>query len=195
MRELRFPASEAEIRALKVGDELAVSGVIVTARDAAHKFMVEHSRDETPVADALKDGAIYHCGPVTIQEGGEWKFLAAGPTTSIREEPYQAAVMEKFGVRGVIGKGGMGPKTVEACRRLGGVYLHAIGGAASSLAQCVKRVLAVHKYEEFGPPEAFWVIEVEKFPVVVTIDSRGESLHQKILEMSKQNLESLLSKP
>ena len=194
MRELRFPASEEDVRALRLGDEVLLYGVIVTGRDAAHKFMAEHPVAETPVAGELRGGCIYHCGPVVLKEGGQWRFVAAGPTTSAREEPYQAGVIEKFGLRAVLGKGGMGDKTREACQRLGCVYIHAIGGAAASLAACVKRVLAVHKYDEFGPPEAFWVIEVEKFPVVVTIDAHGASLHQEVLASSKAQLEALLAK-
>ena len=192
MVELHYPASEEAIRALKVGDEVLVSGVMVTARDAAHKFMVEQPAQSTPVRELLRDGFIYHCGPVVAREGEGWRFVAAGPTTSIREEPYEATVIEKFGVRGVIGKGGMGNKTRDACQRLGCVYFHAIGGLATSLATCVTRVREVFMLEEFGSPEAFWVIEVKQFPVVVTIDAHGASLHQKIQEASKVRLDALV---
>jgi len=126
------------------------------------------------------------------KEGDEWSFVAAGPTTSIREEPYQAKVIEQYGVRGVIGKGGMGGKTLEACRKLGAVYFHAVGGCGTLVGQSVKKVEAVHKLEEFGTPEAFWVIRVEDFPAVVTMDSHGESLHDRIESDSKAKLEALL---
>ena len=192
MRKIEYPVSEKAVRSLKVGDEVVVSGVMVTARDAAHKFMVEHAVEETPVRDLLRDGFIYHCGPVVGKTSDGWKFIAAGPTTSIREEPYEATVIERFGVRGIIGKGGMGAKTSEACVKYGCVYLHAIGGLASSLAQCVRRVRDVYMYDEFGSPEAFWVIEVVDFPVVVTMDAHGASLHRRIEEESRERLAELI---
>ncbi len=205
MRKLTVPISEETIRALQVGETVSLSGVIVTGRDAAHKYMIEnfiHTNGQPPQSErevyaALKeilgDGVLYHCGPVVKKEGNTWHFVAAGPTTSIREEPYEADVMEHFGIRAVIGKGGMGPKTLEACQRLGAVYLHAIGGAASLIAQSVKEVLAVHKLE-FGVPEAFWVIRVEDFPAVVTMDSHGNSLHKQVVQQSEAQLAALLEK-
>lgn len=191
MRELTTPISEEDIRSLKAGDLVALTGIVVTARDAGHKLMVEE-RPEF-LDELLEGGVIYHCGPVVRKDGDAWKFVAAGPTTSIREEPYQAKVMETYGVRGVIGKGGMGPKTLEACGRLGGVYFHAIGGCGTQIAQSVKEVLDVFKLEEFGTPEAFWVCRVEKFPVVVTMDSHGTSVHDAIEASSMARLEELLS--
>jgi fumarate hydratase class I len=121
----------------------------------------------------------------------QYKFVAAGPTTSIREEPYQGLVMEHFQIRGVIGKGGMGATTLAACQQVPGVYLHAIGGAASLIAQTVTRVLGVYKYD-FGVPEAMWVIEVKDFPVVVTMDAHGGSLHAEVADRSKAALKDLL---
>jgi fumarate hydratase subunit beta len=141
----------------------------------------------------LAGGAIYHCGPVVAGlETRDYRFVAAGPTTSTREEPYQGDVMRYFNVKGVIGKGGMGPKTLAACQEVPGVYLHAIGGAASLIAQSVQRVLDVHKLE-FGVPEAMWVIEVKDFPAVVTMDSHGESLHAEIAQKSKAVFDELLA--
>jgi fumarate hydratase class I len=110
--------------------------------------------------------------------------VAAGPTTSIREEPYQADIIQRFGVKAVIGKGGMGAKTQKACREHGCVYLHAIGGAAQIYAQCVQRVLSV-RLEEFGSPEAVWELEVRNFPAVVTIDSHGNNLQEVVAEHSR----------
>jgi fumarate hydratase class I len=137
----------------------------------------------------LRDGVIYHCGPVVIKDdAGKWKVVAAGPTTSAREEPYQGDIMRKFGLRGVIGKGGMGAKTLDACREVGGVYLHAIGGAAQVLAEHIKSVRAVYFLEEFGSPEAIWELEVERFPVVVTMDAHGGSLHREVFERSQAEL-------
>ncbi len=117
MKKIPLPVDENTIRALRVGDEVTLTGVMVTARDAAHKYMVENPADE--MRPLLDGSIIYHCGPVVRKDGGEWRFVSAGPTTSIREEPYQATVIEKFGVRGVIGKGGMGAKTADACQRFG----------------------------------------------------------------------------
>jgi fumarate hydratase subunit beta len=128
--ELRMPLSEADIRALKTGDVVSLTGRIVTGRDAAHTFLVEQFR---PEYKELLDGSfIYHCGPVVRKRDGEWEFVSAGPTTSIREEPYQAEVIERYGLRGVIGKGGMGARTLAACGKFGAVYLHAVGGRAPS---------------------------------------------------------------
>lgn len=205
MRELTVPISEETIRALAVGEPVRLSGVIATGRDAAHKYMVENfvkTGGQPPAAEAdtyaalrdvLAGGVIYHCGPVVQKTGDRWSFVAAGPTTSIREEPYQAEVIGHFGLRAVIGKGGMGPKTLAACQEHGAVYLHAIGGAASLIAQSVKEVLTVYKLE-FGVPEAFWIIRVEDFPAVVTMDSHGASLHQQMMERSSARLADLLAR-
>jgi fumarate hydratase subunit beta len=181
-KKIELPVSEADIRALKAGDEVEISGIMVTARDAAHKYMVEKKPDY--LHKVLNGSMIYHCGPVVGKEGGKYRFIAAGPTTSIREEPYEADVMGHYKVRGVIGKGGMGPKTLEGCKQCGGVYLHAIGGLAAVLAECVTEVVDVHMLEEFGVPEAIWVIRVKDFPAIVTMDSHGTSLHKAILDAS-----------
>ncbi len=191
--KLKVPISEEEIRKLKVGDEVLLSGIIVTARDQAHKLMVEKKPDF--IREYLKESVIYHCGPVVRKnEDGSWSFVSAGPTTSIREEPYQADVICEYNVRGVIGKGGMGKKTLEGLKKCGAVYFHAVGGAGTLIANAVKRVVEVFKLEEFGTPEAFWVIEVEDFPLVVTMDSHGNSLHEKILEDSRKKYEKLIGK-
>ncbi|MGA1847444.1 FumA C-terminus/TtdB family hydratase beta subunit [Deferribacter abyssi] len=189
--KLTTPISEEEIRKLKVGDEVLLSGTIVTARDQAHKLMVEEKPDF--IREYLKDSVIYHCGPVVKKnDDGSWEFVAAGPTTSSREEPYQADVICEYQVRGVIGKGGMGPKTAEGLKKCGAVYFHAVGGAGSLIAKKVIKVKEVFKLEEFGTPEAFWVIEVEDFPVVVTMDSHGNSLHKQILEKSEEKAKELM---
>ncbi len=201
--KLTVPISEEQIRALKVGDQVLLSGVIFTGRDAAHKYMIDNFvKGECPDSEKelygilkseLNGSVIYHCGPVVKKhDDGKYEFVAAGPTTSIREEPYQADVMEHFGVRAVIGKGGMRAKTLEGCKRHGGVYLHAIGGAATLIAESVKEVVDVYKLD-FGVPEAFWKIRVEDFPCVVTMDSHGESLHEKIQADSEKKLQELLA--
>lgn len=191
MVKLNVPISEDEIRKLKVGDEVLLSGVIVTARDAAHKLMIEEKPDF--IRDYLKESVIYHCGPVVKKsENGEWSFVSAGPTTSIREEPYQADVICEYNVRGVIGKGGMSDKTIEGLKRCGAVYFHAVGGAGTLIANSVKKVIKVFKLEEFGTPEAFWVIDVVDFPVVVTMDSHGNSIHKEVLAESKKIMQEIL---
>jgi fumarate hydratase class I len=136
----------------------------------------------------IKNSIIYHCGPVTLKKGGKWIVTAAGPTTSSREEPYQAGLIEKFGLKAVIGKGGMGEKTRLACEKFGCVYLHAVGGAAQVLAEAIKEVKNVYGYDEFGAPEAIWELRVENFPVVVTIDAHGNSLHKEIEATSAAHL-------
>lgn len=187
MTALTTPVSETTIRALKVGDEVSISGIVFTGRDAVHKYL--HEGGKLPAGVSLKDGIIYHCGPVMMkQPDGSYQCTAAGPTTSIREEPYQGQIIRDFGVRGVIGKGGMGDRTGAACQEHGCVYLHAIGGAAQVLAECVKKVRNVYLMEEFGSPEAIWELEVENFPAVVTIDSHGGSLHRDVLAASSAEL-------
>ena len=184
MIELTTPISEEQIRGLKVGDEVGISGVVFTGRDAVHKYL--HEGGELPEGVSLRDGILYHCGPVVMKDDhGDWQVTAAGPTTSIREEPYQAGIMKKFGVRAVIGKGGMGPKTLAGCAENGSVYLHAIGGAAQVLAERILKVRNVYFLEEFGSPEAIWELEVDKFPAVVTMDSHGRSLHAEVAEASQ----------
>jgi fumarate hydratase subunit beta len=202
MRRLTIPIPDEEIRALHVGDTVFLNGIVVLGRDAAHKFMIENFiRNPVPVEEEalheelkqlLNGGVIYHCGPVVSKdEKGKWTFVAAGPTTSIREEVYQPEVIAHFNLKGVIGKGGMGPKTLKACAQQPAVYFHAIGGAASLIAQSVKEVVAVHKLE-FGVPEAMWVIRVEDFPVVVTMDSHGQSIHDQVEAQSRAKLAELI---
>jgi len=187
MTNLSFPFTEEKIRALKVGDQVGLSGTVFTGRDAVHKYL--HEGGQLPPEVNLRDGILYHCGPVVIKdEQGQWKCVAAGPTTSIREEPYQWQVIRDFGLRGVIGKGGMGDKTLAACKEYGCVYLHAIGGAAQVLAECIKRVKNVYMMDKFGAPEAIWEFEVENFPVVVTMDSHGNSLHKEVFANSQAEL-------
>jgi fumarate hydratase class I len=191
MIKLKTPISEKEIRTLKVGDTVSLSGTIVTARDLGHKLMIEEKPDF--VRSWLKDSVIYHCGPVVKKDDEDrWKFVAAGPTTSAREEPYQAAVIEEYGVRGVIGKGGMGAKTAAGLQKQGAVYFHAVGGAGTLIANSVTNVKTVYKLEEFGTPEAFWVIEVKDFVLVVTMDSHGGSLHKDVLEKSSKIADELI---
>ncbi len=206
MKQITTPITDDVIRDLKVGDAVALSGMMVTGRDAVHKWMMETfikktrqpQGDDLQVYEELKKilngSVIYHCGPVVSGlDTKDYKFVAAGPTTSIREEPYQADVMKHFNIKGVIGKGGMGPKTLKGCEETPAVYFHAIGGAASYIAQTVTKVHGVFKLD-FGVPEAIWVIEVKEFPAVVTMDSHGGSQHAVIDESSKKVLEDLMSR-
>ncbi|MEK4230772.1 fumarate hydratase [Solibacillus sp. FSL H8-0538] len=181
--QLTAPISEEQIRSLKVGDVVAITGRMYTGRDAIHHHLMSH---DAPVD--LNGQVIYHCGPVMAKDAeGNWTVKAAGPTTSIREEPYQGDIMKKFGIRAVIGKGGMGPKTLKALNEHGGVYLNAIGGAAQYYADCIKGVDGVDLME-FGIPEAMWHLNVEGFTAVVTMDSHGNSLHA---DVEKSSLEKL----
>jgi fumarate hydratase class I len=203
--DLQLPISEEAVRRLRVGDQVRLTGVVVLGRDAAHKFMMDHfvhvpsisAADQAlhgELAKLLNEGALYHCGPVVSRDAqGAWHFVSAGPTTSIREEPYEAEVISHFGLRAVIGKGGMGPKTLAACQKYGCVYLHAVGGAATLIAHTVKEVLTVYMKEELGVPEAMWVIRVQDFPVVVTMDTHGESLHERIAAESHARLAGLIA--
>lgn len=185
---LEAPFTEEKIRALNVGDMVEITGLIYTGRDAVHKYL--HDGGKPPVD--LTDSIIYHCGPVVVNEKGRWVVKAAGPTTSAREEPYQGPLMEQYRIRGVIGKGGMGKKTLDACAKVGAVYLHAIGGAAQVLAERVLAVEGVHFLEEFGSPEAIWEFRVDRFPAVVTMDAHGRSLHADVLKASQDALAKLI---
>jgi fumarate hydratase class I len=182
---LTAPITEEQIRELKVGDVVIINGLMHTGRDALHKYLMDH---DSPVD--LNGGVIYHCGPVMSKdENGEWHVKAAGPTTSIREEPYQGDIIKKFGIRAVIGKGGMGAKTLAALKEHGAVYLNAIGGAAQYYAECFKKVEGVD-FLEFGIPEAMWHFQAEGFAAIVTMDSHGNSLHA---DVEKDSLEKLSS--
>lgn len=182
---LATPLSEAQARELKVGDVVLLSGLIHTGRDVLHHHLMTH---DAPVD--LRGGAIYHCGPVALQQGDRWTMSAAGPTTSSREEPYQADVIRRFGLRAVIGKGGMGARTLAALQECGAVYLSAIGGAAQYYARCIEAVEGVDLLA-FGVPEAMWHLRVKDFPVIVTMDAHGRSLHAEVEEASRGELARL----
>jgi fumarate hydratase class I len=182
---LTAPLSEETVRALKVGDVVLVSGEIYTGRDQVHAHLMKNP----PPVD-LHGAVLYHCGPVMLKQGDQWSVKAAGPTTSIREEPYQADVIKKYGVRAVIGKGGMGAKTLAAMKEAGAVYLNGIGGAAQYYARTVERVLGVHLME-FGIPEAMWHLRVNNFAAIVTMDAHGNSLHADVEKQTGDALAAL----
>ncbi len=188
-REVRLttPLDEAAVRALKVGDVVLISGRMFTGRDAVHHHVMSH---EPPVD--LRGSALYHCGPVVRKDGDTWTITAAGPTTSIREEPYQGDIIRKYGVRVVIGKGGMGATTLAALKECGAVYLNAIGGAAQFYARTIDGVDGVSLLE-FGTPEAMWHLRVTDFPAIVTMDAHGNSLHKDIEQASGERLAALAS--
>lgn len=182
---LRAPISEEQVRSLEVGDVVLVSGDVYTGRDAVHAHLMKNP----PPAD-LNGGVLYHCGPVVLKDNGEYTIKAAGPTTSIREEPYQGEIIKRYGVRAVIGKGGMGAKTLAAMKEHGAVYLNAIGGAAQYYAKSIDRVVGVELLE-FGIPEAMWHLHVTDFPAIVTMDAHGNSLHADVEKASAAVLAKL----
>src|ERR1700730_5708181 len=179
------PLTEAQMRALKVGDLVLINGEMFTGRDNVHAYLMKNP----PPVD-LNGCVLYHCGPVMLKQGEEWKVKAAGPTTSIREEPYQADVIKKYGVRAVIGKGGMGAKTSAALKEFGAVYLNGIGGAAQYYARTVEKVLGV-ELMEFGIPEAMWHLRVKNFAASMTMDAHSNRLHADVEKSTGEALEAL----
>ncbi len=194
IHQLKTPISEAQIRKLKVNDVLYITGTIVTARDQAHKRALEYAAQSKPLPIALEGLAVYHCGPVMSKKGEQWVAVAAGPTTSTRLEPFEAEFIEKFKVRAIIGKGGMGEKTSNALAKQGAVYCAFTGGAAVLAAKAIKRVRCV-EWLDLGVPEAMWVFEVEEFgPLLVAIDSRGNSLFRDVAEKVEANRQRIFRK-
>lgn len=186
-RVLTTPIPESEVRSLHAGDVIYVSGMMFTARDEAHKMMLERGAP-LPV-DGL---ALFHCGPVVQKKGQGWEILAAGPTTSARMELFEADFLRRFKSRVIVGKGGMGEKTLTALKEVGAVYTHFTGGAGALAAQAVKRVKEVHWLDELGIPEAIWVMEVERFgPLVVAMDSHGKSLYKNLSVVVEANMKGI----
>lgn len=187
--ELQYPFSEAAVRALRAGQSVCVTGIIYTGRDRLHKFLYDGGA--SPVS--LREGAIYHCGPVAVPDGADgWRIVAAGPTTSSREDPFMPAMIATHGLRIIIGKGGMGAATRDACREHGCVYLQAVGGAAASLAARIHAVRRVFFMSEFGATEAMWELEVRAFEAIVAIDTHGRSLFEEVAADSRLRLERML---
>lgn len=182
---LTSPVSDEQVRSLRVGDLVLIRGEMFTGRDAVHAHLMKH---EPPVN--MNGAVLYHCGPVMLKDGEKWTVKAAGPTTSSREEPYQAEILRRYGVRVVIGKGGMGAKTLAGLQESGAVYLNAIGGAAQYYARTVQEVIGVHLLD-FGIPEAMWHLRVNDFVAVVTMDSHGNSLHADVEKATGNALEEL----
>lgn len=192
-KSLNTPLSKEDVLNLKVGDMVSINGLIVTGRDKVHKFLVHEKPDKKDIPFELHGGIIYHCGPIIKKADDTYKLIAAGPTTSIRVEMYESDVIEAYGIRGIIGKGGMGEKTLNAMKEQGCVYFHAISGAAAYLADKIKNVRDGWKIEEFGAPEAMWLLEVEDFPAIVTMDAHGNSLHRDIEKISLKRLKEIIA--
>ncbi len=191
-RHIRLPVSEEEVRSLRVGDVIYVTGRVVTARDEAHKKVLELLREGRPIPVDLRGLAVYHCGPVVEREDGGWRVVAAGPTTSARMESVEPEFIERTGVRIIIGKGGLGKGTTEAARKFGAIYAVFTGGAGVLAAESIKRVVGVHWLDELGMAEAMWEFEVEEFgPLAVTIDSHGRNFYAEAEEKRRKVLEQI----
>jgi len=191
-RRLKFPLEKEEALSLRVGDSVLVSGTIVTARDKAHHYLFQDRPRPEELPFELEGGIIYHCGPIIRMEESSYSVVACGPTTSTRMDMYEWWIIENYGIRAIMGKGGMGEKTLRALKANGAVYLHAIGGAAVFLARRIKKVKGVFRLEEFGMPEAMWVMEAEDFPAIVTMDASGATLHETVKEASGKSYRRLL---
>jgi tartrate/fumarate subfamily iron-sulfur-dependent hydro-lyase beta chain len=178
---------------LRTGDIVTLQGLLVTGRDKLHRYLFDKRPPEQQIPFNLKGTILYHCGPIIEQTSGGYRCVASGPTTSMRVESYASRIIAVYGVRALMGKGGMGTETLNALRKHGCVYLHAIGGAAIYLADRVKRVAGVWKLKEFGMAEAMWILEVNDFPAIVTMDAYGKSLHAEIEMKSRATLEELLN--
>lgn len=192
MRELRYPFDEKSVRALKAGDAVSIAGRVYTGRDKFHKYFADGGK--LPVD--FRDGALYHCGPVVVFDSAAadpaWKIVAAGPTTSVRENPYEPDFIARSGVRVIIGKGGMGAKTLAAMRAHGCVYVQAVGGGGAIYADAVRRVAGVSLLEEFGAAEAVWHLDVEGFRGVVAMDAHGRSLFDVVKRQSERKLKGMM---
>lgn len=188
IRQLNYPFTPGHVRQLRAGDLVSVSGRVFTGRDRLHKYLFDGNA--APVD--LTGAGLFHCGPVMVRKGDAWVVKAAGPTTSIRAEPYLSKIIRQHGLGIVIGKGGMGEGTARACAECGCVYLHTIGGAAQVLADHIVRVLGVNYLSEFGAAEAMWELELAGFPALVTMDAHGRNLHDTVARTSQTELERLL---
>jgi len=174
-----------------VGDTVYVTGTLITARDQAHKRALEFLREGKKLPVNLEGSAVFHCGPIVKREGGKWKVVAAGPTTSARMEPLEGDFITALGVRLIIGKGGMGPKTSEAMKSFGAVYAAFTGGAAVLAAKMIRGVKGV-EWLDLGMPEALWILEVKDFgPLTVAIDSHGNNLYADVMRKAEGNKEMI----
>lgn len=190
---INLPMTEDEVFSLRAGDMVFLNGVIVTARDKLHKFLFKEKPSRKNIPFNLEGLVLYHCGPIIKKIKGRYRVFAAGPTTSMRVEMYEYKIISRYGLRGVMGKGGMGEKTLKALKEYGCVYFQTIGGAAVCLAEKVNFVVDVWKLEEFEMTEAMWVLNVQEFPAIVTMDAHGRSLHQEIEKSSYRKLKEIIN--
>jgi fumarate hydratase class I len=193
-RKLELPLSESDVKGLKAGDLVLLNGRIVTGRDKVHKYLVEKRPPKTEIPFDISGTVLYHCGPIMRKTDQGYVVVAAGPTTSMRVEMYEAEVIRSYGLRGVMGKGGMGEKTLRALQEAGCVYLHTVGGAAAYLADRIVKTVGAWKLEDFGTTEAMWLFEVRDFPAIVTMDSHGNSMHEEIEAASLEKFKTLIGK-
>ena len=189
---INLPLTKKDVMGLNAGDVVLINGMIVTGRDKIHKFLFYERPSKKDIPFNLSGTVLYHCGPIVKKSDSGYKIIASGPTTSIRVETYEHRIISSYGIRGIMGKGGMCERTLDAMKKNGCVYFHTIGGAAAYLADRVKRVVDVWKLEEFGAPEAMWLLEVENFPAIVTMDAHGRSLHSDIAMKSGSALKKLI---
>lgn len=190
-KTLDIPLSEQTVRDLELGDRVTLSGLIVTARDRAHAYLLDRP-DDDPLPFDLNAGVVYHCGPLVRQTATGFDVVSAGPTTSARMNPYTPGLLTRYRPRAIIGKGGMNAEVVAALKRIGAVYLSAVGGAGGLLAHAIVAVNGQHKLDEFGSPEAMWMLQVRNFPALVTIDAHGNSLHDQLRDQSEKSLKNVL---
>ncbi len=189
--KLKMPLAEEDVRRLKLGDTVTVDGIIYTGRDEVHMRALEHGRQGRKLPVDIRGGAIFHCGPIVKKTDGHWSIVAAGPTTSTRMNAMEPEFIERFGVRAVIGKGGMSQPTVDAMQKFGCVYLAITGGAAVLAAEGVREVIGV-EWLDLGMPEAMWVLSVKGFgPLTVAIDAHGNSLYKAVDEKVSKNVEAV----
>jgi fumarate hydratase subunit beta len=191
---LKTPVPDSEIRKLKVGDVVYVTGIVITARDEAHSKALElHERGEKLPVD-FKGAGVFHCGPIMRKTEKGWEVVAAGPTTSTRMEIFEDKFIEAFRPALIIGKGGMGERTVKTCQRFGCVYTAFTGGAALLGAKGIKKVQNVYWLEELGMPECLWVYETQDFgPLIVSIDTYGGNLTADVAKTVNANRDRLLA--
>lgn len=191
-KSLNLPVTRKDVLDLHVGDVVLIQGLLVTGRDKLHGYLFNERPPKEQIPFNLDGAVLYHCGPIIEKTPKGYRCIAGGPTTSMRVEMYASRLIADYGIRGVMGKGGMGKRTLNALREYGCVYLHAIGGAAVYLADRIKRVAGVWKLEEFGMTEAMWILGVNDFPAIVTMDAFGKSLHDEIEMKSRAVFKELM---
>ncbi|MCD5416746.1 FumA C-terminus/TtdB family hydratase beta subunit [Candidatus Bipolaricaulota bacterium] len=202
-REITLPVAQDLVRELRVGDVLYLTGRFFTARDEAHHLMLERKAKGEEIPFDPSQMALFHCGPVVKEEGTGrpreisppgaipwgWRVIAAGPTTSARMEMFEDRFLSAFGVKIIIGKGGMGERTQRALEAHGAVYTHYTGGAGALAAKAIEQVEDVFWLDELGMPEAVWIFRVKSFgPLLVTMDSTGGSLYTELAKTIAKNM-------